>query len=215
LRHRRRPACRSRVAVGRSESCGRACNRAGGSAGWPVVSSSRLVLQPLPELGSIQQHARLVDGQRRIPHGSPMSREHFPVWVYGTGDEPDPRFTFANERTYLAWIPSRVESRALWWPGRAGSPVAAPGTETAWLSAAPAHHQTHTAETHSSPGRLVPADRQAPAQVLKDLGPRLASGRGVLHSFPARRGSRNDHPHRNRRGAGSGSSTPLRSTARL
>jgi putative membrane protein len=33
-----------------------------------------------------------------------MSRERFPAWVYGTGDEPDPRLTLANERTYLAWI---------------------------------------------------------------------------------------------------------------
>jgi putative membrane protein len=33
-----------------------------------------------------------------------MSRGRFPAWVYGTGDEPDPRFTLANERTYLAWI---------------------------------------------------------------------------------------------------------------
>jgi putative membrane protein len=24
--------------------------------------------------------------------------------VYGTGTEPDPRFTLANERTFLAWI---------------------------------------------------------------------------------------------------------------
>jgi putative membrane protein len=24
--------------------------------------------------------------------------------VYGVGDEPDARFTFANERTFLAWI---------------------------------------------------------------------------------------------------------------
>jgi putative membrane protein len=24
--------------------------------------------------------------------------------VYGVGEEPDPRFSFANERTYLAWI---------------------------------------------------------------------------------------------------------------
>jgi putative membrane protein len=27
-----------------------------------------------------------------------------PKWVYGEGDEPDPRFSFANERTFLAWI---------------------------------------------------------------------------------------------------------------
>jgi putative membrane protein len=26
----------------------------------------------------------------------------FPEWVYGQGEEPDPRFTLANERTFLA-----------------------------------------------------------------------------------------------------------------
>ncbi|NLT31088.1 MAG: DUF202 domain-containing protein, partial [Propionibacterium sp.] len=33
-----------------------------------------------------------------------MARERFPKSVYSTGTEPDPRFTLANERTYLAWI---------------------------------------------------------------------------------------------------------------
>lgn len=33
-----------------------------------------------------------------------MARERFPQSVFGTGDEPDARFTLANERTYLAWI---------------------------------------------------------------------------------------------------------------
>lgn len=28
----------------------------------------------------------------------------FPNAVYGVGEEPDPRFTLANERTFLAWI---------------------------------------------------------------------------------------------------------------
>jgi putative membrane protein len=28
----------------------------------------------------------------------------WPGWVYDTGEEPDVRFTFANERTFLAWI---------------------------------------------------------------------------------------------------------------
>lgn len=28
----------------------------------------------------------------------------WPPSVYGVGEEPDPRFTFANERTFLAWI---------------------------------------------------------------------------------------------------------------
>jgi putative membrane protein len=33
-----------------------------------------------------------------------MSKRRFPGWVYGAGEEPDPRFSLANERTYLAWI---------------------------------------------------------------------------------------------------------------
>ena len=28
----------------------------------------------------------------------------WPRGVYGVGDEPDPRFSFANERTFLAWV---------------------------------------------------------------------------------------------------------------
>jgi len=31
-------------------------------------------------------------------------RERWPNWVYGTGTEPDYRFSFANERTFLAWL---------------------------------------------------------------------------------------------------------------
>ncbi len=27
-----------------------------------------------------------------------------PRWVYGVGQEPDPRFSLANERTLLAWL---------------------------------------------------------------------------------------------------------------
>jgi putative membrane protein len=30
--------------------------------------------------------------------------ERRPGWVYHHGDEPDPRFTLANERTFLAWV---------------------------------------------------------------------------------------------------------------
>ena len=28
----------------------------------------------------------------------------WPGWVYRAGQEPDPRFSFANERTFLAWL---------------------------------------------------------------------------------------------------------------
>lgn len=33
-----------------------------------------------------------------------MSDRCFPRSVYGVGEEPDPRFSLANERTFLAWI---------------------------------------------------------------------------------------------------------------
>ena len=33
-----------------------------------------------------------------------MARDRWPQWVYGSGQEPDYRFSFANERTFLAWI---------------------------------------------------------------------------------------------------------------
>ncbi|MFE5671061.1 YidH family protein [Agromyces sp. NPDC056523] len=32
-----------------------------------------------------------------------MTSTRFPRSVYGTGAEPDPRFSLANERTFLAW----------------------------------------------------------------------------------------------------------------
>jgi putative membrane protein len=35
---------------------------------------------------------------------SPVTSRRFPRWVFGEGSEPDPRFTLANERTFLAWI---------------------------------------------------------------------------------------------------------------
>ncbi len=33
-----------------------------------------------------------------------MARSRFPAHVYGRGEEPDARFSLANERTFLAWI---------------------------------------------------------------------------------------------------------------
>ena len=34
----------------------------------------------------------------------PDEPRRWPHWVYGEGEEPDYRFSFANERTFLAWI---------------------------------------------------------------------------------------------------------------
>lgn len=36
--------------------------------------------------------------------GHPQDRTRFSARVLGGGTEPDPRFTLANERTFLAWI---------------------------------------------------------------------------------------------------------------
>ena len=34
----------------------------------------------------------------------PQRSRRFPASVFGVGEEPDARFTLANERTFLAWI---------------------------------------------------------------------------------------------------------------
>jgi putative membrane protein len=36
--------------------------------------------------------------------GPPGDDRRWPRSVYGVGREPDPRFTLANERTFLAWV---------------------------------------------------------------------------------------------------------------
>jgi putative membrane protein len=33
-----------------------------------------------------------------------VAHARWPGWVYGSGEEPDYRFSFANERTFLAWV---------------------------------------------------------------------------------------------------------------
>jgi putative membrane protein len=42
-----------------------------------------------------------------------MGEDRWPGMVYATGAEPDPRFSFANERTFLAWIRTAVALLAL------------------------------------------------------------------------------------------------------
>lgn len=52
----------------------------------------------------------------------------FPPWVFREGSEPDPRFSLANERTFLAWIRTAV---ALFAAGVALEAIALP--VTGWL----------------------------------------------------------------------------------
>ncbi len=59
-----------------------------------------------------------------------MSRmsDRRPHWVYGPGEEPDPRFTLANERTFLAWVRTALAMLA---GGVALHALGLPGT--AWV----------------------------------------------------------------------------------
>lgn len=54
--------------------------------------------------------------------------ERRPHWVYGPGEEPDPRFTLANERTFLAWVRTALAMLA---GGVALHAIGLPGT--AWV----------------------------------------------------------------------------------
>lgn len=54
--------------------------------------------------------------------------ERRPHWVYGPGEEPDPRFTLANERTFLAWVRTALAMLA---GGVALHALGLPGT--AWV----------------------------------------------------------------------------------
>ncbi|WP_343035798.1 YidH family protein [Isoptericola sediminis] len=62
---------------------------------WPGTPA------PDPEATSTMPHENSSDERRdaRRPR-----TERFPRWVYARGDEPDARFSLANERTLLAWI---------------------------------------------------------------------------------------------------------------
>ncbi len=51
-----------------------------------------------------------------------------PRWVYDSGQEPDPRFTLANERTFLAWVRTALAMLA---GGVALQALAVPAT--AWV----------------------------------------------------------------------------------
>jgi putative membrane protein len=53
-----------------------------------------------------------------------------PRWVYGAGEEPDPRFSLANERTFLAWVRTAL---AMFAGGVALHALSVPGSH--WLRA--------------------------------------------------------------------------------
>jgi putative membrane protein len=62
-----------------------------------------------------------------------VTERRFPRHVYEEGEEPDPRFSLANERTFLAWIRTSLAFTA---GGVALEALAAPLEETLRLVAA-------------------------------------------------------------------------------
>lgn len=46
----------------------------------------------------------MTDQTGGTPYHRPVTSKRWPASVYGEGKEPDPRFSLANERTFLAWI---------------------------------------------------------------------------------------------------------------
>lgn len=53
----------------------------------------------------VPPHALLpIDGGAAVSGAGDDGRRRFPRRVYEVGGEPDPRFSLANERTFLAWI---------------------------------------------------------------------------------------------------------------
>jgi putative membrane protein len=111
--------------------------------------------------------------------------------VYGEGSEPDPRFTFANERTFLAWIRTAL---ALLAAGVALEALAVPEHEAArralvvvvialgTLCAGVSYARWAAAERAMRTGRPLPAPALAPLLAVGLLAVGVAVLVGVLTS---------------------------------
>ncbi len=104
----------------------------------------------------------------------------WPGRVYGVGAEPDPRFSFANERTFLAWVRTSlallaagiaVEAFLPDSEGAGGTVLAAAFVGLGALMSAAAFFRWMTAERALRLGEALPAPQLAPV---------LASGVAVL-----------------------------------
>lgn len=107
--------------------------------------------------------------RRSIRHAGHVGRR-WPARVYDGGQEPDPRFSLANERTFLAWIrttlallaaAAAVEALDLSMPDAAQRIVAAVLAVTALICAAQAWRgwvRTETALRHRQPLPHSPAN---------------------------------------------------------
>ena len=68
----------------------------------PALAHYRRVLAAVARVG--HHHNSRRRGQAMLPGHSGEAPRRWPRQLYETGTEPDPRFTLANERTFLAWL---------------------------------------------------------------------------------------------------------------
>jgi putative membrane protein len=101
-------------------------------------------------------------------------RTRFDDWVRSVGEDPDPRFTLANERTYLAWL---TTSLGLLGIGLAvgtlipGKPVVLKGVAVLWILLAVlvlvrAVYRWYVLERAMRLGEALPLSRSIPFVAL-------------------------------------------------
>ena len=85
-------------------------NRASRDEGIRIVAADPATAAALKATTAVFSAAliRLSGGTCRsscsAPAGPMTTPDRWPGWVYDHGEEPDYRFTYANERTFLAWL---------------------------------------------------------------------------------------------------------------
>ena len=96
-----------------AQSCGRGRARLGGAGTSDSTPWQTARRADRADLGGARSARRVRAAAPRPPRRSPLASgvvsgadpdRRWPRQVYAVGTEPDPRFTFANERTFLAWI---------------------------------------------------------------------------------------------------------------
>jgi putative membrane protein len=60
--------------------------------------------EPAERAGRTERTVRAERTDRTVPAAERTEPQRRPLSVYGYGEEPDPRFSLANERTALAWM---------------------------------------------------------------------------------------------------------------
>lgn len=73
--------------------------RARGSHGLSLPDAARLTKGSAGVLGVVRART-----SASAWYSQSMAERRRPAWVFRGGEDPDPRFSLANERTFLAWI---------------------------------------------------------------------------------------------------------------